>query len=388
MSSRALDLDALLTLADAAAAAGADVVRQGFGTAPDLRSKGPGDWVSEVDMSSERAVRAVLTAGAPDLPVFGEEEGGERASVGWLVDPLDGTTNFLHGFPMVGVSVGLVVDGCSVVVQNHQSHRSLARRGAIAPDLERGRRQPLEQKSEDQDDPPPEAAEHPEGNHRQQDRRDRVSITPERQRGDASGGGALRVRRHSPEDRPGLDLLRDQAPALEKARLLMARAQLPNFTGRQDEAELRTALASGEEALPIMEALGSPRDVSAVLDAIGMVHTTLADYPRALACHLRRRDLGPLMDDRAESTYENAAGAARVMRANGLRTAIVVTSPYHTRRAGLIFSRVFRAEGLAVRTRSAADSFFDVYRWWTRHRDRQLVTREYLKLLAAWGGAR
>ena len=113
--SGALDLDALVALADAAAAAGADVVRRGFGTAPELRSKGPGDWVSDVDMSSERAVRAVLTAGAPDLPVFGEEEGGERASVGWLVDPLDGTTNFLHGFPMVGVSVGLIVDGRPVV---------------------------------------------------------------------------------------------------------------------------------------------------------------------------------------------------------------------------------------------------------------------------------
>ena len=100
----------------------------------------------------------------------------------------------------------------------------------------------------------------------------------------------------------GLDLLRDQVPSLEKARLLMARAQLPNFTGRRDEAELRAALASGEEALPIMEALGTPRDVSAVLDAIGMVHTTLADYPGALACHQRRRDLGPRIDDRAELT--------------------------------------------------------------------------------------
>ena len=87
----------------------------------------------------------------------------------------------------------------------------------------------------------------------------------------------------------GLDLLRDAEPSIAKANLLMARASLPNFTGRREEAELRTALASAEEALPIMEALGTPRDVSAVLDAIGSVHMSLADYPRALACHQRRR---------------------------------------------------------------------------------------------------
>jgi DNA-binding SARP family transcriptional activator len=98
----------------------------------------------------------------------------------------------------------------------------------------------------------------------------------------------------------GLDLLRDAEPSIEKARLLMARAQLPNFTGRHDEEELRQAIASAEEALPIMEVLGTAHDVSAVLDAIGSAHTGLADYPRSLACHLRRRDLGPLIDDRAE----------------------------------------------------------------------------------------
>lgn len=59
-------------------------------------------------------------------------------------------------------------------------------------------------------------------------------------------------------------------------------------------------MASSEKALPIVEALGTARDVSAVLDAIGSVHANLADYPAALACHLRRRDLGPRIEDRAE----------------------------------------------------------------------------------------
>ena len=47
--------------------------------------------------------------------MFGEEAGGDDADTGWLVDPLDGTANFVHGFDAVGVSVGLVADGEPVV---------------------------------------------------------------------------------------------------------------------------------------------------------------------------------------------------------------------------------------------------------------------------------
>ncbi len=110
-----LDLEDLLALAVAAARAGGDIVARSFDDPPVARSKAVGDWVSDIDMSSERAVRAILTEGAPTIPVFGEEEGGERAALGWLVDPLDGTTNFLHHFPVVGVSIGLVADGKPIV---------------------------------------------------------------------------------------------------------------------------------------------------------------------------------------------------------------------------------------------------------------------------------
>jgi myo-inositol-1(or 4)-monophosphatase len=104
-----LDLEHLLDVALRAARAGGDIVRDAFGAPRDVRMKGRGDWVSATDTASERAIRASLTEGAPGIAVFGEEEGGERAEVVWFVDPLDGTTNFLHGFPVVGVSVGLVV---------------------------------------------------------------------------------------------------------------------------------------------------------------------------------------------------------------------------------------------------------------------------------------
>ena len=108
-----LDLDALLETAEHAARAGGAIVRANFGRARDVREKAPGDWVSQADLASEAAVRDLLK-GESQLPVYGEEEGGEAFDTGWLVDPLDGTANFVHGFDAVGVSVGLIEDGVPV----------------------------------------------------------------------------------------------------------------------------------------------------------------------------------------------------------------------------------------------------------------------------------
>ena len=110
-----LDLPLLLCAAEEAALAGSEIVGAHFGSTGNARQKAPGDWVSDVDTTSEAAVRAVLERAAPSLPVFGEEGGGGRGDVGWFVDPLDGTANFLHGFPAVGVSVALVRLGVPVV---------------------------------------------------------------------------------------------------------------------------------------------------------------------------------------------------------------------------------------------------------------------------------
>ena len=97
-------------VARSAALVGATIVRDGL--RPDTGdAKGlPGDWVTDVDLASERAFGAELAAHAPDIPIVGEELGG-AANAGrlrWIVDPLDGTTNFVHGFVAVGVSVALV----------------------------------------------------------------------------------------------------------------------------------------------------------------------------------------------------------------------------------------------------------------------------------------
>lgn len=112
----ALDLVALRAAAEAAARAGGEVILASFEAPPNVREKSQGDWVTDADMESERTVRRVLEDLAPGIPVHGEEEGGDRdASLHWLVDPLDGTANFVHGHPAVGCSVGLVADGRPVV---------------------------------------------------------------------------------------------------------------------------------------------------------------------------------------------------------------------------------------------------------------------------------
>jgi myo-inositol-1(or 4)-monophosphatase len=110
----ALDYRELLSAADRAARAGGEIVSHYFGRLEGVREKSPGDWVSEADLASERSIRELLTHES-GLPVFGEEAGGEDFDTGWLVDPLDGTSNFVHGFDAVGVSIGLIEDGVPVV---------------------------------------------------------------------------------------------------------------------------------------------------------------------------------------------------------------------------------------------------------------------------------
>lgn len=100
----------------AAASAAALVVRAHAGEGPlTTEVKSPGDYVTEVDRAAEQAAIQVLRDGAPDISILAEEAGGVRAERMWVVDPIDGTTNFLRGFPVVGVSVALVEEGRPVV---------------------------------------------------------------------------------------------------------------------------------------------------------------------------------------------------------------------------------------------------------------------------------
>ncbi len=109
--------ETLRELAIAAAAAAGELVARAHARPETLTAevKSPGDYVTEVDRAAERAAIGVLRAGAPDIAILAEESGGTRNDRMWVVDPVDGTTNFLRGFPVVGVSVALVEDGRPVV---------------------------------------------------------------------------------------------------------------------------------------------------------------------------------------------------------------------------------------------------------------------------------
>jgi myo-inositol-1(or 4)-monophosphatase len=76
----------------------------------EIDEKAAGDYVTEVDRASESAIRAFLADATPDVPMLGEEGGGGAtdAPMYWAVDPLDGTRNFMLGFPVVGVSVAAI----------------------------------------------------------------------------------------------------------------------------------------------------------------------------------------------------------------------------------------------------------------------------------------
>jgi myo-inositol-1(or 4)-monophosphatase len=75
--------------------------------------KGRSDFVTEVDRTAEQIIREELLAGEPGSTVVGEELSPEVETTGlvWIVDPLDGTTNFLHGVPAYAVSIAAAVDG-------------------------------------------------------------------------------------------------------------------------------------------------------------------------------------------------------------------------------------------------------------------------------------
>lgn len=104
-----------------------------------IQKKSATDLVTEIDLACEQAVRRILARHTPDIPVLGEEEGGSEAKTRWVVDPLDGTTNFVHGFPFYAVSIGLEVDGEPTVgvvldVPRGVVYRATRGKGAFAGD--------------------------------------------------------------------------------------------------------------------------------------------------------------------------------------------------------------------------------------------------------------
>jgi myo-inositol-1(or 4)-monophosphatase len=103
----------MLTIAVKAARRAGNIINRGAREIDllTITAKGPKDFVSEVDREAERSIVETLHASYPDHAILAEEGTAQGANANaenvWIIDPLDGTTNFLHGFPQYCVSIAL-----------------------------------------------------------------------------------------------------------------------------------------------------------------------------------------------------------------------------------------------------------------------------------------
>lgn len=136
MSSKDGD-DDYLGVAEAAARAGGAVLLEWAGKFT-VSEKGPADLVTEADVASQNAIHAVLRSRFPEHGFLGEEglkSAGRLAEFRWLIDPLDGTSNYVHRFPYYAVSIGLERDGrleAGVIYDPTRNELFAARRGGGA----------------------------------------------------------------------------------------------------------------------------------------------------------------------------------------------------------------------------------------------------------------
>ncbi len=99
------------TLLDALDRAGR-IIKANFGKQQKISKKGIFNLVTEIDKASEKAVVELILKRFPGHAILAEESPAVQGSEGrWIIDPIDGTTNFAHGFPIVSVSIGFELEG-------------------------------------------------------------------------------------------------------------------------------------------------------------------------------------------------------------------------------------------------------------------------------------
>ena len=105
---------ALLSTACRAAFAAGCLIKERYEQPHEITMKGAINLVTETDVAAETIITALLTEATPDIPIMAEETAATHTLVAerlWVVDPLDGTTNFAHGFPFFAVSIALLDHG-------------------------------------------------------------------------------------------------------------------------------------------------------------------------------------------------------------------------------------------------------------------------------------
>ena len=131
-------MHALLNVAVMAARRAGAVLGRNFNKRDKLtvEKKGHNDYVTSADLAAEKAIIDVIHKHYPDHAILAEESGvqGDSDHV-WIIDPLDGTTNYLHGFPVFGISIALQIEGRlehAVVYEPMREELFTASRGAGA----------------------------------------------------------------------------------------------------------------------------------------------------------------------------------------------------------------------------------------------------------------
>ena len=106
-----MDMNTIKRTGIKAAFEGGRILKSYFGNISDVRKKGLVDLVTEADTASEEIIIEIIRKAFPEHSILAEESGGaDRVDPNrplWVVDPLDGTTNFAHGVPIWSVSIGV-----------------------------------------------------------------------------------------------------------------------------------------------------------------------------------------------------------------------------------------------------------------------------------------
>ena len=106
-----IDLFKLLEIAKKSALIGNEILIKNYNKIQKISSKGrKGDLVTNVDLEVEEKIKDYLFTKTPDISIHAEESGRliKSSDLTWCIDPLDGTTNYSHGYPFFGTSIGLL----------------------------------------------------------------------------------------------------------------------------------------------------------------------------------------------------------------------------------------------------------------------------------------
>ena len=105
------DLNNLLNIAKIAAMKGGESLMNNYGKIKTISCKGAsGDLVTNADIECEKLIIEYLDKNTPFISILAEESGDKSkdSELKWCVDPLDGTTNYAHGYPFFATSIGLI----------------------------------------------------------------------------------------------------------------------------------------------------------------------------------------------------------------------------------------------------------------------------------------